>query len=211
VSMCTPRYLLPCTADAECGDGFTCQEQMTGCATPGSSGGSDPAPGAAPIPEDGTAGAASDPIEPIPAPDCSPEPSGVFQCVVKDIACASAAECPAGWSCEQDSYPTAPACSPNTDCTAEPLPMPVSSACRPPYYGVDSSGELESTPTSQGKGTTGGDPGTPAAEANNAQDSSSHDSAACQIGHAPASSGVVSLLATLGALLGLKRRRRAHG
>jgi hypothetical protein len=215
VSMCTPRYLLPCAADADCGAGFTCQEQMTGCATAGSSGGSEPAPGAAPIPADGSAGAASDPIE--PAPECSPEPSGVFQCVVKEIACAGAAECPAGWTCEQESYPTAGPCAPNTDCAAEPIPMPVSSVCRPPYYGVDSSGGLETptTPVSQGtgtgQGTIGGESGTPSPEPNDAEDGSSHDSAACQMGHAQASSGIVSLLAMLGALLGLKRRRRAHG
>jgi hypothetical protein len=215
VSMCTPRYLLPCSADAECGDGFTCQEQMTGCATPGSAGGSDPAPAGAPLPPDNAGGAASDPIEPAPAPDCSPEPSGIFQCVVKEIACTSAVECPAGWSCEQESYPTAGPCAPNTDCTADPIPMPVSSVCRPPYYAVDSSGGLEApgVPTSEGtgKGTAGGDPSTPAPQANNADDGTSHDSAACQMGHAPASSGIVSLLAMLGALLGLKRRRRAHG
>jgi MYXO-CTERM domain-containing protein len=40
-----------------------------------------------------------------------------------------------------------------------------------------------------------------------ATSSGSHDIAACAMGRAPASSGVLALLALAGALLGLKRRR----
>jgi hypothetical protein len=222
VSMCTPRYLLPCEAASDCGEGFNCEEQMTGCATAGSNGsGPTPSGDAAPAPAGGAAG---DPIEPIPA--CSPQPTGVFQCVAKPLMCATAAQCPAGWTCESAvTTAPAPACAPGSDCAnAGALPAPSPEAwCRPPYYGVDSSGGLETptTPTtgtgntgSTGSGTgtgTGGGGSTtgvpPQPETTNADDATSHDSAACQMGHAPASSGVLSLLTLLGALLGLKRRR----
>jgi hypothetical protein len=54
-------------------------------------------------------------------------------------------------------------------------------------------------------GSTTGVP--PQPQPMNAAEASSHDSEACQMGHAPASSGVLSLLTLLGALFGLKRRR----
>jgi hypothetical protein len=216
VSMCTPRYLLPCKAASDCGDGFTCEEQMSGCSSAGTNG-SMPTPGgadAAPAPAGGAAGFPA----PIPAPDCSPQPTGVFQCVAKDVTCATAAQCPAGWTCESDVVSTAPAgsaCAPGSECANEPaLPTPTPSrSCRPPYYGVDSSSGLE-RPTTAGSGTgntgTGGSTAAgipPQPETTNADDASSNESAACQMGHAPASSGALSLLALLGALFGLKRRR----
>jgi hypothetical protein len=215
--MCTPRYLLPCATAADCGDGFTCEEQMSGCATAGT--GSAPAPGASPLPPDGAAGSASDPIEPIPVPECTPQPTGQFQCVAKNITCQTAGDCPAGWSCEQPVIASAPACAPDANCpAADPVPPPAP-ACRPPYYGATSGVDLSgpATPTAQGSGTNNGSTtgagggtagsGTPAPEKANAADGSSHESAACQMGHAPASSGVLSLLTLLGALFGLKRRR----
>ncbi len=62
------------------------------------------------------------------------------------------------------------------------------------------------TGTGKGTGTAGtSNSGTPESAATD--DASSHESAACQMGHAPASTGALSLLAMLGALFGLKRRR----
>jgi len=215
VSMCTPRYVLPCKADADCGTGFTCEEQMTGCASSGSGGAEAPAPnpGADAAPAGGAAGF---PAEPIPVPNCMPEPSGQFQCVAKPITCATASDCPAGWLCEQMDV-GAPACPPGAECEPAADPIAPSSMCRPEYYGVDSSGGLDNpTTTGGGKGETGGGTGTanpqpqPPTDPNtvdNDGDASSNESAACQMGHAPASSGVLSLLVMLGALFGLKRRR----
>jgi len=214
VSMCTPLYLLPCQADADCGEGFTCQEQMSGCATSGTNG-SGPTPsgaGAAPAP---AGGAANEPAPlPIPVPDCSPQPTGQFQCVAKQIDCTSAAQCPAGWSCDQSVTATSPACPPGAECAADPI-QPPPAVCRPPYYGATDAGGLETPVSSNGQGTdkgTGTGTGTPVTtpttpEATNGDDATSHDSAACQMGHAPASSGVISLVTLLGALFGLKRRR----
>lgn len=105
--------------------------------------------------------------------------------------------------------------------------MPTSGTCQPPYYGAQSGSDLE-TPTSTesgsgtskggtttGSGNTGSGGGTttgstPAPQAN-AGDGESHESAACQFGRAPFTHGAFGLLAVLGALVGLSRRRRAHG
>ncbi len=220
VSMCTPRYLLPCKTAADCGDGFTCDELLTGgCASSGSSGGATPQPGgagASPTPPEGTAGSASLPI-PVPVPDCAaPQPSGGYQCVAKPLMCLTAAQCPAGWNCVSQDVPTtsAPACN-GGNCASDPVPTPApapaGSICQPPYYGVDSSGGLEA-PTATGAGTGVGKGSGSAGSGNSATpettgDATSHESSACQMGHAPASTGVLSLLAMAGALFGLKRRR----
>lgn len=213
VSMCTPRYLLPCKVAADCGEGFTCEEQIKGCASSGSSGASDPTPSAdaAPAPAGGSAGL---PANPTPA--CEPQPTGVFQCVIKSITCTSAAQCPAGWTCEADVAPTGTACAPGQACDEKAAPQPIVATCRPPYYGgrdADDGGlEIPTSSNEQGSGTpkdpnTGAPSGTPSPEAANDDSPSSNESAACQMGHAPASSGVVSLLGLLGAMLGLARRR----
>jgi MYXO-CTERM domain-containing protein len=131
--------------------------------------------------------------------------------------CSTAAQCPAGWSCDQDVVSTSPACAPGENCAAKPAPEPVSAVCHPPYYGSVSADDLE-TPTSsngQGTGTKEGGVvttpgGTPAPEVANNDEPSANESAACQMGHAPASSGIISLLALLGALFGLQRRRAAQ-
>jgi len=73
-------------------------------------------------------------------------------------------------------------------------------------------------PTGTGTGTTGpgtvtgtagtGPSGTPNKGTPEPTTSAeSHDVSACAMGHAPASTGALALLAMLGALFGLKRRR----
>jgi len=214
VSLCTPRYLLPCKVAADCGEGFSCQELVTRCGGTASGEANDPIPGgAAPAPSGGSAGL---PAEPVPS--CDPQPTGVFQCVANSISCSSAAQCPAGWTCEADAVPTASACAPGETCEQKVAPPPVvTQSCRPPYYGgpgvdgngaetpTNASGEGSGTPTTPNSGTPSG---TPAPEAAADDDSpSANESAACQMGHAPASSGAISLLALVGALVGLTRRR----
>jgi MYXO-CTERM domain-containing protein len=125
---------------------------------------------------------------------------------------------------------TAPACAPGANCpTPAPAPAPAPSGgwCVPPYYGASSGGDLQvpSTPTT-GTGVSGpgtpikGGPGTGTAGTtstgvpnegtptpSSTGDAEAHESSACAMGHAPASSGALALLAMLGALFGLKRRR----
>ncbi len=215
VSMCTPRYVLPCKVDADCGTDFTCEEEIAGCASSGSGGAEAPAPapGAAPVPDAGGAPAA----DPIPVPNCSPQPTGIFHCVAKEIGCNAASDCPAGWVCEQPVNVTTPACPPGAACEPAADPPELKSLCRPEYYGVDSSGGLETPTVGTDKGeTTSGSAGSSATGGPTPQptdpnaadgDAESHESAACAMGHAPASSGALSLLVMLGALFGLKRRR----
>ena len=129
VSICTPRYVLPCKVDADCGTNFTCEEQVAGCAS--GSGGSDapaPAPGAAPLPPD-AGGAPS--ADPIPVPNCNPQPSGYFHCVAKEIGCSTASDCPAGWLCEPQGNVASPACPPGAACEPAADPLPAKSLCRP--------------------------------------------------------------------------------
>jgi hypothetical protein len=88
VSLCTPRYLLPCVVAGDCGDGFACEAQVTDCSGAGSNG----------LP----AAAGGAPGDATPIPEC-----GASRCVAKDLACDSVAQCPAGWLCRLDT-PSAP-------------------------------------------------------------------------------------------------------
>jgi hypothetical protein len=219
VKMCTPPYVLPCTTASDCGDGFDCKEaQSCGCSgSAGTAGGATPAP-MAPLPPEGGAGASSADIAP---PDCTCEPSGTFECVVKPVMCQADTDCVAGWHCVQEVAVSEPACAPGADCPApEPLPMPTSGTCQPPYYGAQSGADLGAPTSSQsGSGTpkdgtgtstgSGSNGGTVSPEVANAGDGESHESSACQFGRAPISHGAFGLLAALGALAGLSRRRRA--
>jgi hypothetical protein len=105
-SYCAPKYVPPCTQDSDCGPGFTCEEQEScSCAgSAGSAGGAAGAGGEEPAP----------PPEPV-EPDCTCEKTGEFYCQLIETACASAAECPDGFTCETNpesavcSRPTEPA------------------------------------------------------------------------------------------------------
>jgi hypothetical protein len=127
VSICTPRYLVPCTTASDCGDGFTCEEQ-----------------------------------------------NGARKCVVQPVTCATAAECPEGWACQLDD-----------------MSMPPPGWCRPRYYDVSSSSDLAKPIY------TSPEPFVPP----------SYESGTCQMGRPQESSGALSLLVVLGAVLGWKRRR----
>jgi hypothetical protein len=205
-SMCVARYTLPCTVAADCGAGFSCEEQQScGCAGSGGSA-RRPAPDAD-FPE-GAAGSpdAEAPADPLP-PECSCEPSGVFACIPQEILCDEASDCPTGWLCQQENQGEVPACAGDGCPTPQPQP-PARFLCQPEYggaVGVDAGG----VPTSGGpKGGTGtGSPEASPTPTGNSSGDESRESAACQMGHAPASSGVLSLLAVLGALVGLRRRR----
>lgn len=208
VSYCTPKYVLPCTAAADCGAGFTCEEQQRCSCSGSSSSGSEPTPDAArPLPPDG---AAPLPPDSEPDSDCSCEPSGQFACVPQDIECDSDSACPAGWTCQEQGVATDPGCA-GPDCAAAPLPEPTPavSRCYPTYYGgvgVDlDGGTSTSGEDDKGSGTANGIPQSP--EASPGANADTQDSSACQLGHAPASQSVLSILALLGAALGLSRRR----
>lgn len=212
VSYCTPKYALPCTVAADCGSGFTC-EQLESCGCSGSSGsggGATPTPDESkPLPPDGDAAPPAG--EPYPA-DCSCQPSGQSACVPQEIVCESDSACPVGWTCQaQSGGASAPSCA-GDDCADAPAPepLPEQRVCFPKYYGgVAQGGDLGSTPTSAGddKGTNSGDGTANPEAAGNDADAESNDSSACQMGHAPASRSAFGIVALLGALFGLSRRR----
>jgi MYXO-CTERM domain-containing protein len=122
---------------------------------------------------------------------------------------------------------TAPACAPGANCPTPGVPAPAPSGgwCVPPYYGASSGGDLQvpstpttgtgvsgpGTPTKGGTGSAGttstGTPNEGTPTPGSTGQAESHESSACAMGHAPASSGALALLAMLGALFGLKRRR----
>jgi MYXO-CTERM domain-containing protein len=210
VSMCTPRYLLPCETAVDCGPGFSCEETQS-CGCSGSSGSATPgSEKAAPAPPAGGGAPATDPIP----PDCTCEPSGQKQCVAQELTCQSDAECPAGWSCEQEVLPSAPACD-GGNCDAVPAPTPTRSLCQPAYYGGETPSDLQvpgvPESTGDGKGTTAGSDN-PATDGNasGSGDAQSNESSACQFGPATSPSGGFGLLAVLGALFGLARRRNVR-
>jgi hypothetical protein len=193
---------------ADCGGNFTCEEQQR-CSCSGSAGSSS---GGAPTPDDAARPLPPEgdplPPDPQPAPDCSCEPSGQFACVPVEIDCDSDANCPAGWSCQLQGVATDPGCA-GGDCEAAPIPEPAAATgrCFPTYYGGVDLGGGTATSGGDDKGTPNESPQNPEAapSGESAQDGS--ESAACQLGHAPASHGVLSILAVLGAVLGLGRRR----
>ncbi|HEY6080443.1 MAG TPA: hypothetical protein VIW29_16630 [Polyangiaceae bacterium] len=221
VSYCTPKYVLPCQTADDCGMGFDCvQETITTCS---GGGGAEPTPQPAPSPpadadlpagSGGSSGSGfAKPGAPVPEPidpSCTTEPAGYSHCVAKELTCDATSDCPAGWLCEQQSYPTDPGCA-GEGCSMpapppEPLP-PAQRLCRPEYGGgVLAQDGSVGTPTAPGAGPV------PVPEkgenSGNGDNDGSHESTACQMGHAPASTGALSLLTVLGALVGLKRRRR---
>lgn len=79
---CAPPWQLPCTQDSDCGEGFTCEEQISmWCSgSAGSAGDGEPAP---------------EPTE----PECGSEPTGEYHCVQQEILCQADGDCPELWSC----------------------------------------------------------------------------------------------------------------
>ncbi len=221
-SYCVPSYLLPCSADSDCGPGFSCREQEA-CACGGSAGNPEPSPGAAP-PDEGGGSSGFAPADPdadpaeMPAEDenCGCEPSGEFACVLDQAACTSDADCQAGFTCEDN---------PNGVCWASPdgdmgcsTPDPAK-LCMPPYtdlyggvgrsedgavsYPEAPAGDPSSDPGDQntaGEGAAADDAGAAGGES---------ESGGCSVAAAgaPASWGLTAL--ALFGLAGLRRRRSA--
>jgi hypothetical protein len=211
LSYCTPKYALPCTVAADCGSNFSCVElESCGCSgSSGSGGGATPAADEAkPLPPDGDAAPPAG--DPLP-PECSCQPTGQSACVPQEIECASDAACPAGWTCQEQDGGTSSGCAgEGCDAAPAPEPLPTRRLCFPKYYGgTDQGVDLGGTPTSGGddKGSTNGSGTQNPEAAGSNSDADSNDSAACQMGHAPASRSAFGILAVLGALFGFKRRR----
>ncbi|HEX7481591.1 MAG TPA: hypothetical protein VF331_27550 [Polyangiales bacterium] len=187
---CTPRYLLPCTVAADCGDHFTCVEtQECGCS--GSSGSGSGSSGSA---DPGGAGASGTP-KPLPAAldagapttldsgpadgggGCSCKPSGVKRCEAEKIDCTSATNCPDKWTCVQEVRGavacTAPADGgdPSTCVQVDAGSVTQSGTCMPPYARIpDSSSSKGGVSQDLGTGAAGSTSAAPTANSGHASD-----------------------------------------
>lgn len=91
VSTCTFKWALPCSADADCGDGFACQPSLTVSCSGGTAGGTGSG-----------AGAASGAGEPV-ADSCTTSMNFPGSCHPVAVTCSSDADCPSDWICQDDS------------------------------------------------------------------------------------------------------------
>lgn len=156
-SYCAPRWMGPCETAADCGDGFTCEPEVS-CVCSGSSGGEIPpdagtgsSGGGSSGSSSGSSGSSGDVPAPspdgsgasIPVPDgsgvtedpCACEPTGTNYCALpsEPTACTSAADCPTDWSCEELSMGDT-ACAVNPDGTTD-CPEPTTAFyCLPPHW-----------------------------------------------------------------------------
>ena len=153
-SYCAPRWMGPCTTAADCGDGFTCEPELscycsgsggtdvppdtgTGSSGGGSSGGSD-SPGSDSPGSDSPGSGSSTPV-----PDgsgatedpCACEPTGSNYCALPDepTACTSASDCPTEWTCEELPYSDAP-CAVSPDGTTDCPEATAAFYCLPPNW-----------------------------------------------------------------------------
>jgi hypothetical protein len=213
VSACVPKYMLPCAADADCGDGFTCEEeQACGCSGSAASGSADSGSASGsgtPMADAGTPMAdAGTP----PPPDCSCQPSGTKACNLKPVACNADADCASGFTCGDNPNGVCAAdANGASSCSADPAKI-----CLPPYAKLVSNAHLSKDATdssaSSGTGNTAGSPVpvVPAASTPNSPEASD-DGGGCSMVPVPNHLGTSLGFAAL-ALAGLAgaRRRRAR-
>jgi hypothetical protein len=219
VSACIPKYLGACQTAADCGDGFTCEPEEE-CSCSGSSGSAGSGGGARPedAPDAGDAFAPGDAgADPVPPDDCECRLTGTNHCVAVKVACTdatAAADCPSGWSCEDNpegvcfSGPEGSGCTP-----ADPPEL-----CLPPFHDLGGGGKgVDDGESTSGGVPVGADAGAepPTSGAPNRGNAAEEDGAmsgesgGCSVsGATGASSGALLGLALAAFGLTLARRRR---
>jgi MYXO-CTERM domain-containing protein len=232
-SSCVPRWAVPCQAAADCGPGFTCEEQLQGgCpGSTGSEGGSTPegrpasppdGGGAEPSPDDSSDSddAATPPGE-VPPSDggtdgCVFEPSGVSMCVPIEVACQSDSDCLAGWTCADNNEG---ACWASSDGSMGCDPVDPPKVCYPQYSDLGggrgvAEGDAGGEPTGGLGGnespTAPGSPGLDSDDGSAAADDTDggNNSGGCAVSPARSGGAGFGLLAlALAGLLGARRRR----
>ena len=96
VTSCRQPYELPCTADADCGGGFRCIEEVSHWCN-GSVAVSPRAP--IDVADGGAALPAPPDLDPPEKPECGTTPTGRFSCQLQVVPCDADADCPAGLAC----------------------------------------------------------------------------------------------------------------
>jgi uncharacterized protein (TIGR03382 family) len=182
-----PQYEAPCTVDADCGDGFTCIDDVSTTCT-----------GSACAPDDAN-------CTPDPG-TCTDTPLGTQSCRVNDIPCTTTADCPGVLTCTSFAGPVGPPCSVdsdgNTTCPGDNTPPEL--RCLPPDVLSANTGGPTVEPTVGGTDNTSGT-GTPTADH---PPTSTHPRDAT-FGCSQSSASGLAPVAGL-ALLGLVLRRRRH-
>jgi MYXO-CTERM domain-containing protein len=198
---CVPKYLLPCAAASDCGDGFTCDPDEVGTCS-----GSGPAPS-----EDGG------PVAPPEPPVCTTMTLSTSHCTAKMVDCTSSSDCPSGWSCEAQALnaatvecagPTALDGGSSTVSNCDPGPtQPAQMLCTPPYAGLATGGSFGDQSTGLNGNATAAPEvaGDPPARSSTSSAGSANDGG-CSVGSGR-SRGAGSFLGLLG-LVGLALRRR---
>jgi MYXO-CTERM domain-containing protein len=161
---CVPRYIPPCSKAADCGDGFTCEEDVSVTCSTGSSGATTGSSGSA-----GGFGSNKDAGQAAPAPEsCTSTRSGEFHCQLQEIACSAVSDCPSGFSCGDN--PSRAACHSGTiasDAAGEDGGAVGNSACAsatagpakvclPPYYAINLDVRGSDTKASAASGSDAG-------------------------------------------------------
>ncbi len=147
VQRCSAPWDLPCDADADCGDGFTCEPHECGCTSAGgaaASGGGD-----------GDSAGSEDPatsgIMLADGGDCVCDlPDGGW-CKMVEQTCEEDSDCPDSWSCQERGDTGCWADSEgNTNCDSTEPEM----VCAPPGYagGLPVTAELDSAASSGAAG-----------------------------------------------------------
>lgn len=219
--MCVPQYDLPCTVNADCGDGFTCTpETVTTCSGSGAgtlvgSGTSSPPSISA---DAGTTEPATDDAG-APTSSCVTTTLTTSQCQVNSIVCTTDSDCPATWTCAPqleavsniacaepaelvDGSAVAPAC----DAGAIPAGP---SMCQPPYPVITSGSGASSDGAGENPAASGA-PSVPAASGSPATNGTDEQaSGGCQIGSSPTGAAPGSLPMLVG-LIGVLFQRRSN-
>jgi hypothetical protein len=161
---CIPRYMLPCSTASDCGPGFTCEETIVGqCSGSGGSTGTAVSSDGVAVNVDGSGGASSTTTEATggsstdtatdPSVSCTNEPTGEFACKLQIIACATAADCPSGFTCVENPEGVCTSSSTGEEsCTVADPPL----VCMPPYADLVGRSASESDSSGQAS-STGGD------------------------------------------------------
>ena len=179
VSMCAPRWVLPCEAADDCGAGFTCEATEV-CTCTGSGGTEVP-------PDSGSSGSGSDPSEgggssdpanpsesdppegaPLPPEEsCTCAPGDENRCRPVETPCSSDTDCAEGWRCDLDANDTPCAIpeggAPDPNCGA-PEPASTTGLCNPIGWGGGGAFDDRGTNQETGTPTTPTDPSTPGTE-----------------------------------------------
>lgn len=218
IKECTPRWDLPCTSAADCGEGFSCQE-LESCSCAGS-GGAEPAPSRLPAEGGGadSLAAPDEPVELVASPDCTCAPSGEFMCQRNEVACDSDADCPTDWSCVDNPMGY---CWQSSDGTSGCEPADSARICQEPYANLGggfadlalaaSSGSADATSAGEAPmiAEVNGAQDTAATATDGADSSASSSGGGCSLStESKGDAGLMGLLLGLGVVLGTRRRRR---